>query len=128
MKLIIEIPEDDYNNKTLVKYFGCYSEKLDEVIYSGESFDIEALSYFKTVEQASHISGSSIRSYVEDIKKMLDSEPQPKRGKWITTNDYVTTAYGSLDYYRCSCCGEDSLEDGNYCPNCGADMRGDADE
>jgi hypothetical protein len=52
----------------------------------------------------------------EDVRPVV-------RGKWITTNDYVTTAYGTLDYYRCSCCGEDSLEEGDFCPNCGADMR-----
>lgn len=60
----------------------------------------------------------------EAIEKALKIiATQPKRGKWIVTNDYVTTAYGSLDYYRCSYCGEDSLEEGNFCPNCGADMR-----
>lgn len=35
MKLIIDIPEEKYNNKTLVNYFGCYSDKLDSVIYNG---------------------------------------------------------------------------------------------
>lgn len=48
---------------------------------------------------------------------------EPKTGHWIATNDYVTTAYGTLYYYRCSCCGEDSLEDGDFCPNCGAKME-----
>ena len=38
------------------------------------------------------------------------------------TGDYLTTAYGSVDYVKCSCCGEDSLEEGDYCPNCGAIM------
>ena len=46
----------------------------------------------------------------------------PKTGHWIMTSDYLTTAYGSIDYVKCSCCGEDSLEEGNYCPNCGARM------
>lgn len=35
MKIVIEIPEDMYNNGQLVKFFGCYSKKLDEVIYNG---------------------------------------------------------------------------------------------
>lgn len=67
-----------------------------------------------------------IQGYEWQSKKLCtlpSVTPQPKRGKWIDTNDYVTTAYGSLDYYKCSCCGEDSLEEGDYCPNCGADMR-----
>ena len=60
-------------------------------------------------------------------KEMLENLPsvtpiRPK-GHWIMTNDYLTTAYGSIDYVKCSCCGEDSLEEGNYCPNCGSDNR-----
>lgn len=47
----------------------------------------------------------------------------PREGHWIMTGDYFTGAYESIDYVKCSCCGEESLEEGNYCPNCGADMR-----
>ena len=49
-------------------------------------------------------------------------EQEPKIGHWIMTSDYLTAAYGSVDYVKCSCCGEDSLEEGDYCPNCGAEM------
>lgn len=35
MKLIIDIPKDKFNNRTLVNFFGCYSDKLDSVIYNG---------------------------------------------------------------------------------------------
>ena len=48
---------------------------------------------------------------------------EPKTGHWIMTGDYYTGAYGSLDYVRCSCCNYESLEEGNYCPNCGAKME-----
>ena len=65
------------------------------------------------------------------LRKRINSLPsvkqEPKTGHWIMTNDYLTTAYGSIDYVKCSCCGEDSLEEGDFCPNCGADMKeGDA--
>lgn len=50
-------------------------------------------------------------------------EEKPKTGHWIMTSDYLTTAYGSVDYVKCSYCGEDSLEEGDYCPNCGAKME-----
>ena len=53
-------------------------------------------------------------------KKALEQEP--KKGHWIMTHDYFTGAYESIDYVRCSCCHGDSLEEGNYCPNCGAEM------
>lgn len=59
----------------------------------------------------------------EEHKLILELlEQEPKIGHWIMTSDYLTTAYGSVDYVKCSCCGEDSLEEGNYCPNCGAEM------
>lgn len=49
-------------------------------------------------------------------------EIEPKTGHWIMTSDYYTGAYGTIDYVKCSCCGKDSLEEGNFCPNCGAKM------
>lgn len=55
-------------------------------------------------------------------KIIANGTPLPK-GHWIDTGDYYTGAYGTINYVKCSCCGEDSLEEGNYCPNCGADMR-----
>ena len=58
--------------------------------------------------------------YTDEIIKALEQEP--KIGHWIMTSDYLTTAYGSVDYVKCSCCGEDSLEEGDYCPHCGAEM------
>lgn len=51
---------------------------------------------------------------------------QPKRGKWIYKTDLITAPNG---YWECSECKEGRLlyED-NFCPHCGADMRGEKDE
>lgn len=35
MKIVIDIPEEEYNKGQLLHYFGCYSKKLDSVIYNG---------------------------------------------------------------------------------------------
>ena len=35
MKIVIEVPEEAYNTRQLLHYFGCYSDKLDLVIYKG---------------------------------------------------------------------------------------------
>jgi len=51
-------------------------------------------------------------------------EQEPKTGHWMMTSDYLTAAYETIDYVKCSCCGEESLEEGDYCPNCGAEMKG----
>ena len=58
------------------------------------------------------------------VKQWLEHiTPIRSKGHWIETNDYFTGAYESIDYVECSCCHADSLEEGNYCPNCGAEME-----
>ena len=49
------------------------------------------------------------------------NEKRPK-GKWIISDDYETPNF------VCSQCGEVSCCSGNFCPDCGADMREDAEE
>jgi len=39
MKLIIDIPEENYKKDNLIHFFGCYSEKLDEVIKNGIPYE-----------------------------------------------------------------------------------------
>ena len=50
--------------------------------------------------------------------KMLDwlayDVPERNVGKWIKVGD---------NSYRCSVCNEISCCNGNFCPDCGADMR-----
>lgn len=64
-------------------------------------------------------------------KKRLERqlEQGEKRGEWEEISEY--NGWGDT-HYRCSVCGEEwYLEDGtpkqnnmNFCPRCGADMRG----
>ena len=56
------------------------------------------------------------------IKALAIPSAEPNTGHWIMTGDYYTGAYGCIEYVECSCCHEDSLEEGDYCPNCGAKM------
>jgi hypothetical protein len=39
----------------------------------------------------------------------------------IETGNYITTAYGTLYYYKCEKCGYDEILDGDgeYCSRCG---------
>lgn len=64
----------------------------------------------------------------EHFRNMIINAPtvERPRGEWINEGGYVTTAYGSLDVYRCSHCDQEITIDNfdSYCPNCGADMRG----
>lgn len=65
----------------------------------------------------------------EQLEYEIDTMPtvdvaEVKRGKW--TDAYVS----GVHHYRCTNCGEyieatwTANFDYNYCPNCGADMRG----
>ena len=69
---------------------------------------------------------------VEEIKEMLESQLEQKRGKWVRSFD------GNEWYWYCSKCKKEWYEEDlwmggndfpNYCPNCGAKMdRGKKDE
>ena len=76
--------------------------------------------FYSTDNNGDVVLGSALR---ERIARLPSVTPQkPKTGHWLMTGDYYTGAYGTIDYVECSCCHEDSLEEGDYCPNCGAKM------
>ena len=55
---------------------------------------------------------------VEDLQEI-------KHGEWIA-DEPKATGYGTI--YECTFCGyEVEFKPTNYCPNCGADMRGESE-
>lgn len=75
------------------------------------------------------------------IMRLPSVQPERKRGGWIKMSD------SDGIYFTCSICGEnlprviqrfdpqfdlfprlESIDKTNYCPNCGADMRGEAND
>ena len=56
------------------------------------------------------------------IANMLSVTPQRLKGKWVSA-EHFDEIYGKA--YDCSNCGHGVIGTPNYCPNCGADMRGD---
>lgn len=50
-------------------------------------------------------------------EEMVDIRP---KGKWIIHNDYNENCR-----YGCDQCGNLTNRNSSFCPNCGADMRGD---
>ena len=63
---------------------------------------------------------------VEGVMELLPSaQPERKKGKWIEHNPHN---WGLGIIYECSECGyEMDCEEPNYCPSCGADMRGESE-
>ena len=74
------------------------------------------------------ISDESMKIYqiINWISALPSAHPQRKKGKWIEHNPHK---WGLGIIYECSECGyEMDCEEPNYCPHCGADMRGKSDE
>ena len=97
--------------------------------------------YTKLVEALRHCNGPSwltcqICQYNNDMmtcayKMLRDAaaaieELLPKRGKWIYKPKDAIEMMFTLP--KCSVCGHESSDANNFCPNCGADMRGEQDE
>ena len=70
--------------------------------------------------------GATFRQHeiIDIIEGLPSTQPERKKGWWLTSDDMYETGI-------CSVCGHDSQEPVSYtitmykyCPNCGADMRG----
>ena len=53
-------------------------------------------------------------------EKMKEIVVERKKGKWVDIHDREEW-YG--DQYRCSLCGKVTIDNGLYCPHCGAEME-----
>lgn len=69
-----------------------------------------------------------LESDIEDIKELPPAQLERKTGHWIEHEnaDIVEGYYVSM--YECSCCHTWENDDSEYCPDCGADMRGEENE
>ena len=134
MKLVIDISEEIVES---VKYGNVYIAgtrsngktifcKITDAIANATSLTdctnaISRSAVMKLLE--SRYSSDTIMSIYEEVLELPSVNPTRPKAKWIMTSDYYTGAYETIDYVKCSCCGEESLEEGKYCPNCGAEME-----
>ena len=61
-----------------------------------------------------------------------EAVPVPPHGEWYGEADGYSDGELVYDTWSCGCCGKyfpewDEKPDWRFCPNCGADMRGDKD-
>ena len=70
-----------------------------------------------------HLDDSRMAAAMNAINDMPTIEPERKKGKWILDNSRLRG-----NRYTCDQCGYETDSSwnppGNFCPNCGADMRG----
>lgn len=58
---------------------------------------------------------------MQDILNLPPVTQNSETGHWIMTGE--VDVYYDLPSYKCSKCGNISLENGYYCPNCGKKMK-----
>ncbi len=66
----------------------------------------------------------AIDDVIHYVKTMPTIEPERKTGKW---ESYIISMFDG-EGCRCSECGFEGVPYWDFCPNCGADMRGEQDE
>ena len=67
--------------------------------------------------------------YTEDMKDMIADIPaadvrENVKGEWIVESVDLFHGEEVGESYICSVCGKDAFDKFDFCPNCGADMRG----
>lgn len=92
----------------------------DDTIYRQAAID--------AAERESQVDGSygymDTKSIVDMLNDLPSAQPERKKGKWINAND---GKWNTVEVLKCSVCGEMDnrmYRTDNFCPNCGADMRG----
>ena len=65
---------------------------------------------------------------VEVLEEIIKEEPtadvrENTHGKWLRT-PMACYGGGTITEFECSACGEHQIVESNFCPNCGADCRG----
>ena len=81
---------------------------------------LTGLMFTETDLSDAHTCYESIRKIVEEMPSVTPIRP---KGHWIGEKTLIpNNEYGHI-HQECSCCGKFRIVD-NFCPNCGADMRG----
>ncbi len=103
-----------------------------DTIYRQDAIDaIEDVDWYhqnRFTKEMVHGSSSEYESWykVDDIYNAIDcvpsAQPEQRKGEWVI---YVISM---LDGEGCKCseCGFEGVPYWDFCPNCGADMRGDS--
>ena len=99
---------------------------MNEIIYRQDAIDSLANMYCKS-DSEGYVWIIRSDAWAE-IDALPPAQPEEcKRGKWLLHTDERF----DIDYYKCSECGYEpyrKMDISNFCPNCGADMRGIKDE
>ena len=87
------------------------------------AIDADRLLTDRMKEHYYHLPNGDIAIPIIDIEHAPTILPERQWGRWIHYDE------GDFDYdYKCSNCGYAVWDDSDFCPGCGADMRGEQNE
>lgn len=123
IKTIEQLPAAQSGHKTITKKEAI--EKIKKMTYKDD---------FRTFVDSLNLSRDDYKTMMEYIDEIPGAQPERKKGKWIVAT-WVNVNTGEMRKGRyCSVCkcgyfhydvSVNTVSDiPNYCPNCGADMRG----
>ena len=100
----------------------------EELIKKSDAIEaIEDTTWYHQNRNKDMVSGANSDEHqawykADDVYKALETVPtiEPKRGRWIPVDNG--------HHVRCSECGRCGFASDNFCPNCGARMKGADDE
>jgi rubrerythrin len=96
---------------------------MNDLISRQQAIDAIHCDITVTGKQNAELVASTIGAFVDRIKALPSAQPERKKGKWI--GKYPVTSVCS----ECNYLIHDSkVKAFAYCPNCGADMRGEQDD
>lgn len=96
----------------------------------------EYINAFIRVDEHYHPKGKHDLIPISEVYDRIEQTPtadvvERKKGKWIGDAKYGWIPSISMWWqttYECSICGEKGIKDWQFCPHCGADMRGEEDD
>lgn len=97
---------------------------MDDLIRRQDAIEL-AMQYCPDDDGSCSKAGADIREMLDKLEDLPPAQPERKKGKWIRISDEPFA-----DRFECSECGKlPPIENyewrlSDYCPNCGADMRG----
>lgn len=132
MKIVVDIDEDLYNRIISTNHLIGFTDPMSceiAIMHSiplTESDDcvsreavnilVDELARAISDERCCISRGRSTATIMQDILDLPSVQPKQDKGEWI--------AYHLGAKWICSQCNEKNDSRDNFCPNCGADMRG----
>ena len=121
----IECPQGDLISRVAIKQEILPLLSLEERIVIESKID-NAQGY----EQEVYLDETSLNHYIEGYREARKCFERPK-GEWVYRQEWFEDEKEPRMAWGCNQCGSSIKsvhEKRNFCPNCGADMRGEEDE